>query len=419
MEYRDQVYTVSQLNQYLKALIDSDEFLGQLTVRGELSNFTHHLKSGHFYFSIKDERASIKGVMFRTYAQRVRFRPESGMNVVLTGSVRVFERDGALQFYCERMEPDGVGALALAFEQLKQRLAAEGLFAAEHKKALPAFPQRIGVVTSKTGAALQDILNILSRRYPLATVVLIPVLVQGELAAASICEGLAAAEHCGLDVLILGRGGGSAEDLWCFNEESVARAVYRCPVPVVSAVGHEIDFTITDFVADLRAPTPSAAAELCTPDLQDLRYQLAVLRDTLGVRMEQRLQGARGKLELAGKRLAAHSPQRRMAACGERLDNLAGRLRRAEEALLKDRKQRLLRCMAAMEALSPMQVLLRGYSITYHREKVLAGIAPVQPGDCLTTVLSDGKLVSRVETILPGQEEGNQDGETGKKGTDI
>lgn len=263
----EQAVTVTQLNRYIKAKLSLDPKLSGLTVKGELSNFKCHQKSGHFYFTLKDEFCAVKAVMFRQNASRVRFAPEDGMKVIVTCSVQVYERDGVYQLYCEAMQPDGIGELYLAFEQRKEKLQKEGLFDPAHKRPLPRYPKRIGVVTSKTGAALQDILNILRRRYPIAEVVLFSALVQGEEAPASIVQGIRSAGKCSdLDVLIVGRGGGSMEDLWAFNDEAVAHAAYDSPVPVVSAVGHEVDFTILDFVADLRAPTPSAAAELCTPE---------------------------------------------------------------------------------------------------------------------------------------------------------
>ncbi|MBR6789350.1 MAG: exodeoxyribonuclease VII large subunit, partial [Oscillospiraceae bacterium] len=260
------ILTVSQINQYLKQTLDEDVQLKSIFIRGEISNFTHHLKSGHFYFTLKDAKSAIKAVMFKWNASQLRFKPSNGMSVIIFGSVQFYERDGVCQIYCTDMQPDGIGALYTAYEQLKAKLEGEGLFDPSHKKQLPAFPKRIGVITAKTGAALQDVINILSRRYPLGELVLIPALVQGEQAPASICTALKQAENAELDLLIVGRGGGSIEDLWAFNDERVARTVYACPIPVISAVGHETDYTICDFVADLRAPTPSAAAELAVPD---------------------------------------------------------------------------------------------------------------------------------------------------------
>ena len=267
----NQILSVSQINGYLKDLLEEDVQLKSIYVRGEISNFVHHVKSGHFYFTLKDKRSALRAVMFKWNASRLRFMPKNGMNIILFGSVNFYERDGVCQLLCVDMQPDGLGALYMAYEQLKEKLAREGLFDPAHKKPLPPFPQRIGVVTAKTGAALQDIIHILSRRYPLAELVLYPALVQGDLAPDSLVKAIDAAGRDKPDVLIVGRGGGSLEDLWAFNDERVARAVYDCPVPVISAVGHEVDYTICDLVADLRAPTPSAAAELCAPDISGLK----------------------------------------------------------------------------------------------------------------------------------------------------
>ena len=267
--------TVSQVNSYLKQRISEDENLSGLFIRGEISNFTNHLKTGHFYFTLKDEMSAIKAVMFRGSAQYVRFRPENGMSVIVFGRVGFYERDGVLQVYCEDMQPDGIGALSLAFEQLKDKLEKEGLFSIEHKKPLPRFPRKIAVITAKTGAALQDILNILGRRYPVTEVVLLSALVQGDQAPDSIVSCFQRLQgRTDIDVVILARGGGSLEDLWAFNSEKVAKAIYSCEIPVISAVGHEVDYTIADFVADYRAPTPSAAAEVVAPDIRELESAL-------------------------------------------------------------------------------------------------------------------------------------------------
>lgn len=388
--------TVSQLNQYLKYGIDNDPQLRDLVVKGEISNFTHH-RSGHFYFTLKDESCSIKAVMFRTYASKVQFEVENGMSVVITGSVRLFERDGAVQLYCEELQPDGIGALYLAFEQLKQKLEAEGLFAPEHKKPIPPFPKKIGVVTSRTGAAIKDIYNVLARRYPLGTVVLIPALVQGENAPASICEGIALAQRCpGLDLLIVGRGGGSLEDLWCFNDERVARAIYECSIPVISAVGHEIDFTIADFAADLRAPTPSAAAELAAPDVRELSARVAGLSAMLDSQLGTLLKQHKDKLNLSQKRLAAYSPEQRVKDGKETLYKLSARLEQAIVNLKRNKTQQYLKQVSMLEALSPLKVLTRGYSITTLAGKVLSDAQDAQPGDLLETRLERGRIYSTV-----------------------
>ena len=265
--------TVSQINTYLKSVIDGDARLQHIFVTGEISDFKNHFSSGHFYFTLKDQRSSLKAVMFRSNAQRVTFDVRNGMKVVIRGSISVYEAGGAYQLYCDEMIPDGAGMLALAYEQLKQKLEAEGLFSADRKKPLPYLPQRVGVVTSASGAAIHDIITVLGRRFPYAQIVLCPASVQGEGAAQSIARGIRLLDETpGIDVIIAGRGGGSAEDLWAFNEEAVARAIYACRTPVVSAVGHETDFTIADLVADVRAATPSAAAEIVAPDYRDLLY---------------------------------------------------------------------------------------------------------------------------------------------------
>ena len=266
------VLTVSQLNTYLRAVIEEDDHLSSVFVCGEISNFTNHIRSGHWYFSLKDENSILKAVMFRTANQRLRFRPESGMRVIVRGRIGVFERDGVYQLYAEDMQPDGTGALALAFEQLRRRLEAEGLFRAERKKTLPPFPATIGVITSPTGAARRDIENVLGRRFPAANILFAPVLVQGENAPEQLAAAVARMNRDGrADVIIIGRGGGSAEELWAFNDERVVRAVAASEIPVISAVGHETDVTLCDFAADRRAPTPSAAAELAVPEMRTLQ----------------------------------------------------------------------------------------------------------------------------------------------------
>lgn len=398
------IYTVSQINTYLKDIVDSDPSLQYITVKGEISNFTNHLKTGHFYFTLKDASCSIKAVMFRQHAQAVRFRPENGLSVLVTGCIRIFQRDGAVQLYCEQLQPDGIGALSLAFEQLKNQLAKEGLFDPERKKALPHYPHRIGIVTSKTGAALQDILTILERRYPVATVVLFPALVQGEMAAQSICDGIAAANlHNNIDVLIVGRGGGSIEDLWCFNEEIVARAIYACTIPVISAVGHEIDFTIADLVADHRAPTPSAAAELCAPDIRHIRQYV----DTMELRLNELVAGyvkqAEENLALRRVRLALCSPAQTIQQGQERINQLAGRLELVLEHVLHRKQSDFLQKLDLLEALSPLKVLLRGYSLTYRQNKVVSSIQQIQQGDTIRTLMGDGSVQSVVSQITPQQ----------------
>lgn len=393
--------TVSQLNRYIKAVLSEDVNLKGICLKGEISNFTDHKKTGHFYFTLKDDNCSVRAIMFRGYASKVRFVPENGMNVIVTGSVQVFERDGAYQIYCETMEPDGIGALYLAFEQLKEKLAKEGLFDPAHKKPIPQMPMRIGVLTAKTGAALQDIINILGRRYPLATLVLVPTLVQGDNAPESIVNSLRLIqEQEDIDVIILGRGGGSIEDLWAFNDEAVAREIYNCRIPIISAVGHEIDYTISDFVADLRAPTPSAAAELVAPDLGILAQGL----DNNGNLMyNYTVNGLQIKLqklkELIG-RLKLMSPSLSIANNKNELSHLEKRFEAAFATGLEEKQKRLQTSVEVLDALSPLKVLTRGYSITFRGEEVVSSVSDVKVGDQITTKLKDGRVIGTVTDIV-------------------
>lgn len=395
----DQILTVSQVNGYLKQLLDEDVQLKSVFIRGEISNFTNHLKTGHYYFTLKDQKASIKGIMFKWNAQYLRFMPQNGMNVILFGSVQLFERDGICQIVCADMQPDGVGALYMAFEQLKEKLGAAGLFDEEHKRPLPPMPRRIGVVTAKTGAAIHDILNILSRRYPIGEVVLIPALVQGENAPDSICDAIGKAEKLGLDLLIVGRGGGSLEDLWAFNDERVAYAIYNCSIPVISAVGHEVDYTIADFVADLRAPTPSAAAELAAPDVQNLLRAVAVMKQELDSAIGEILRDKADELEAMKNNLRANSPDTAVERSGERLISLQNRLTAAAEQTAEIKAVAFLGLAGKLEALSPLKVLTRGYSITFSGEKAITSVKEAAVGDVIHTRVTDGTIVSTVTNI--------------------
>ncbi len=392
--------TVSQLNQYIKEIISNDYNLKNITLKGEISNFTNHIKTGHFYFTLKDGKSSIRAIMFKGNASRVKFDVENGMNVIVRGSVQVFERDGAYQFYCDTLEPDGIGALYLAFEQLKQKLAAKGLFDEAHKKPLPALPKKIGIVTSKTGAALQDIINILTRRYPLGAVVLIPALVQGENAPASIVEGIHKAQQGNdIDVLIVGRGGGSIEDLWAFNEEIVAQAIYDCTIPVISAVGHEIDFTISDFVADLRAPTPSAAAEICAPDILELKRNIDSIKSLLTRNLDVQIKTRYDNLRANYQRLTALSPVGKIKQNGQELEIKKGRLKLAFEHIMSVKTERFQKDVSMLEALSPLKVLTRGYSITFVNEEILSSVKEIHEGDQIKTRLKDGEVISTINSV--------------------
>jgi len=388
------VLSVTQLNTYLKSLLDGDEHLNHVFLSGEISNFTNHYKSGHFYFSLKDERSVIRAVMFAQNARRIRFLPQDGMKVLVRGRVSIYEATGQYQLYVEDMQPDGIGALNLAFEQLKTKLEKEGLFSADRKKALPAFPERIGVITSPTGAAVHDITTILARRYPLAQVILCPVLVQGSGAAPQIINALERFNRLSCaDVIILGRGGGSLEDLWPFNEESVARAVAASKIPVISAVGHETDFTICDFVADLRAPTPSAAAELAVPDREELLAMVSYDAFRLSKSMHSKLDALRQQLNDVTAASAFRRPQEWIALQKIKIDRMMTRLSAAAERKVGTAKEELASAGGRLNALSPLATLSRGYSIVYNRDKApVSSVQKIKIGESVTVRMKDGKL---------------------------
>lgn len=393
--------TVSQLNRYLKSKFEEDSNLTSVFLTGELSNFTHHYKSGHLYFSIKDTTATIKAVMFSTQSARLRFLPQDGMKVIARGRVSIYEATGQYQLYVEDLQPDGVGALNLAYEQLKAKLEKEGLFAAERKQPIPAYPQRIGVVTSSTGAAVQDILNILSRRYPVAEVILAPVLVQGEGAAQEIADAIERfnALDC-VDVLIVGRGGGSIEDLWAFNEERVARAVAASHIPIISAVGHETDFTICDFVADLRAPTPSAAAELAVPNREDLLQLLQSYRYTITQLLERRLSQWKQQVDLLSSSPYLASPDVWIRARRESVALLTSRLRTAMKQNTAQQKTRMAVLVGKLEGLSPLKALNRGFVYAADKTgKLLTDATQVQVGDTIFLTMKNGKVRCVVDEV--------------------
>ncbi len=395
------VISIGQLNRYVKSVLEGDQNLASVYIGGEISNYTHHYKSGHLYMSLKDETAVVKAVMFRGNASKLTFEPENGMKVIVKARVSLYEATGSFQIYIEEMQPDGVGALQIAFEQLKKRLAAEGLFDDSRKKPLPPYPTRVGVITSPTGAAVRDIFNVLGRRYPLARVVFCPVLVQGEGAAASVAGAIERFNSLGAaDVLIVGRGGGSIEDLWAFNEELVARAVAASTIPIISAVGHETDFTICDFVADLRAPTPSAAAELAVPD----RHRLAAAVDTLRGRL---VSGVRGRLEMSAHALERMREKRCLSAPqyyteeqGMRLDMLTRRFTAAAQQTLAQADRRLAVFSSKLDAISPLKVLGRGYGIGYAADgRVLDSVGATKVGESISLRLIDGTLDCTVNAI--------------------
>lgn len=387
------VITVSQLNRYVKSLLDGDPHLTSVYISGEISNFTNHYKSGHLYMSLKDEGAVVKAVMFRAYASRLAFTPENGMKVIVKARVSLYEKDGAYQIYIEEMQPDGVGALQVAYEQLKARLAKEGLFDESRKRPLPRFPARVGVITSPTGAAVRDILNVLGRRYPLAQVVFVPVLVQGEGAAPQLCDALRRLnEQQAADVLIIGRGGGSIEELWAFNEESVARAVAASRIPVISAVGHETDFTICDFAADLRAPTPSAAAELAVPDQRALLQQLRHLHERMGAAAGHTVARENQRLAALRQKRCLSTPLFFVEEQGMRLDYLTRAFSSFAQVTIGRGQQRLAAASGKLDALSPLKVLSRGYAIAYKGDQVIKSVKDVRAGDRVSVRLQDGSV---------------------------
>ena len=390
------VYSVSQSNSYVKGVLDRDENLAHIFVTGEISNYKAHY-SGHLYMTVKDETASIKAVMFAGNASKLRFKPENGMKILAFGTVSLFPRDGSYQLYINDMQPDGVGALNIAFEQLKKKLEAEGLFRQEYKKPLPEFPQKIGVVTSSTGAAVQDIFNVLKRRFPVAEVVLRPCQVQGEGAAEDVAKAIYEFNKLNAaDVLIVGRGGGSIEDLWAFNEEIVARAVFASRIPVISAVGHETDYTICDFVADLRAPTPSAAAECAVPDIFELKANLVSLRQHIFSLTRNKMNIERNSLSSFEKRLALRDPVTNINEQRKELVYLTEKLSILTNSILDENKSKISALAGKLDVLSPLSVISRGYALVEKDDKLVTKVKDLKKDDVISIKLSDGQVKARI-----------------------
>ncbi|AWB45092.1 exodeoxyribonuclease VII large subunit [Paenibacillus sp. CAA11] len=437
------IYSIKELNRYIRMKMESDPLLSEVWIRGEISNFTHH-SSGHMYFTLKDADSRIKSIMFASHNQRLPFIPKEGTRVIARGNVSVYERDGQYQFYATHMQPDGIGSLYLAYEQLKKKLEGEGLFAETRKRPLPRFPRTIGVITSPTGAAVRDVMITLQRRYPQVPVVLYPVLVQGKGAAPSIVKAIREMNAMGeADVLIVGRGGGSLEELWAFNEEIVARAIYESEIPVISAVGHETDFTIADFVADLRAATPTAAAELAVPHVAELKELLQQRERQLRQGLQHRLVRQRERLERLRRSPVLVQPRRHLLQHAERLDMLSHRLqsrmqsslrltaerygrlhermlrfhpqdqlqhaarrqaeaerqlRQSMAAVVKEKTSRLALSIRQLDALSPLKVMSRGYSLVYNEQnnRLIKSLDDVQPGDLVKVKVTDGELDCQV-----------------------
>lgn len=391
------ILTVSQLNRYISFRMKEDKNLRSILIKGEISNFTNHTKTGHLYFTLKDNECSVKAIMFNSMASRLRFTPSSGMNVIISANVQVFERDGIYQLYVNDMQPDGIGALYLAFEQLREKLSEEGLFDEAIKKPLPPFPQKIGIVTSPDAAALQDMLNIISRRYPIAEVVISPCLVQGENAPSSICTALKKADKCNLDIIIVGRGGGSLEDLMAFNSESVARTIFLCNTPIISAVGHETDTTISDYAADLRAPTPSAAAELAVPEISALNSYINSIEITLNKLIIGKITELRQDIDIKEQHLKLMLPAKKIETSRKTIDNAEQRINNALKNKILLSRAVLAEKSAALDNLSPLKIMNRGYSLVYKDKKIIKSSSALKSGDKIDITLADGQVSAVIE----------------------
>lgn len=395
------VLSVSQLNRYIKMNFDADENLANIFISGEISNFTNHYRTGHLYFTLKDDSAAVRAVMFNSSAKRLKFMPEDGMKVIARGRVSVYEASGQYQLYVDDMQPDGVGALNLAYEQLKEKLQKEGLFSELHKKPLPPYPEKVGVITSPTGAAVRDIINVLGRRFPYAEIVFCPVLVQGEGAHLQLTDAvnLFNSERAA-DVIIIGRGGGSIEDLWEFNDEGLARAVYNSEIPVISAVGHETDFTICDFVADMRAPTPSAAAELAVPDANELQYALSALKNRMFLNVSSGIADRRSRLEYLTSKRALKSPDEMLSNRSQRLDTAFSKMLSSYENRIGGKKVEFISAATALSKLDPMSVLMRGFAFVSDKNgKNVYSSQALAKGDKINVRFHDGSAVCEVKEI--------------------
>ena len=395
------VLSVSQLNRYIKMNFDADENLTNIFISGEISNFTNHYRTGHLYFTLKDDSAAVRAVMFNSSAKRLKFMPEDGMKVIARGRVSVYEASGQYQLYVDDMQPDGVGALNLAYEQLKEKLQKEGLFSELHKKPLPPYPEKVGVITSPTGAAVRDIINVLGRRFPYAEIVFCPVLVQGDGAHLQLTDAvnLFNSERAA-DVIIIGRGGGSIEDLWEFNDEGLARAVYNSEIPVISAVGHETDFTICDFVADMRAPTPSAAAELAVPDANELQYALSALKNRMFLNVSSGIADRRSRLEYLTSKGALKSPDEMLSNRSQRLDTAFSKMLSSYENRIGGKKVEFISAATALSKLDPMSVLMRGFAFVSDKNgKNVSSSQALAKGDKINVRFHDGSAVCEVKEI--------------------
>ena len=391
MRYADMAVTVSDLNKYIKDKIADDEYLNQILVKGEISNFKNHY-TGHMYFTLKDEKSLIKCIMFKSYATKLTFMPKDGMKVMILGSVSVFERDGVYQIYARAMEEDGLGDLYTKYQELKKRLEQQGLFEEEHKMKIPMMPRVIGVLTSQTGSVIRDIINVSTRRNPNVYIRLLPVPVQGPGAAEQIADKIRIMNEKKLaDVLIIGRGGGSLEDLWPFNEEIVARAIYDSKIPIISAVGHETDFTIADFVADLRAPTPSAAAELAVPDIFEVKQKIINYQDRSKLALKKKIEIMKLRFEKIMKSRIFTDPMRKVMDNSIILDDYMKRLENAMKEIKTEKKNKYTELVTKLDSISPLKTLIRGYSLTEKDGKIIKRATQIDKGDIITIKFSDGE----------------------------
>lgn len=393
------ILTVTQLNTYAKSVIEQDVTLNNVFVMGEISNFVDHYRSGHLYMSIKDNQSVISAVMFAGNASRLKFKPENGMSVIIRGRVSIYERDGRYQLYIDDMQPDGVGALAVAFEQMKEKLSKAGLFDNEHKMRIPEIPQRIGVISSPTGAAVQDVLNVLNRRFPVAEIVFAGVQVQGDSAAPTIIDAIKKLNNTDVDVIIIARGGGSAEDLWPFNDEKLAYAIYDSQIPIISGVGHETDFTICDFVADLRAPTPSAAAELCVPDIREQKYYIAALKNALDNAIESDIKDKQYNLEQLIKSSVLKNPEKIIENCELYLDTLTSKINNNFKDIFTKYSSDFTILCSKLDSLSPLKVLARGFSIAKKDENIIVNSKDLSVGDSISIQFADGNAKAKITEV--------------------
>lgn len=394
------ILSVSQLNMYARSLLDGDENLKNVFVRGEISNFTANARSGHLYMSLKDGNASIKAVMFAGSASKIKFRIENGMSVIARGRVSLYERDGAFQMYIDDMQPEGIGSLAIAFEQLKEKLAKEGIFDSAKKKSIPLFPKRIGVISSPNGAAVQDIINIISRRFPVAEIVFAGVSVQGDGAGEIIAHAVADFNYLNCaDVIIIARGGGSAEDLWEFNNENLARAIYNSDIPVISGVGHETDFTICDFAADLRAPTPSAAAELAVPDISELIAYINLINSKISKAISSKISLEEMRLDKLADSGFLKKPADYIDECSKNISDLDKSLNNAIKGIYESKYNKAALLVSTLDALSPLKILSRGFSAVKSNNSVISSVNQLEIGEAVEIHLSDGTANALITQI--------------------